>query len=58
MSRGRAGRRQRLEDIAQERGVRMPTLRTQTRAILYKTGTARQADLIRLIVGLPGDLRP
>jgi PAS domain-containing protein/DNA-binding CsgD family transcriptional regulator len=47
----------RLEDIAQERGVRMPTLRTQTRAILYKTGTARQADLIRLIVGLPGDLR-
>jgi DNA-binding CsgD family transcriptional regulator len=48
----------RLEDIAEERGVRMPTLRTQMRAILHKTGTGRQADLIRLIVGLPGDLRP
>jgi len=43
----------RLEDIAVERGVRMPTLRTQLRAILDKTGTRRQADLVRLIVGLP-----
>jgi PAS domain-containing protein/DNA-binding CsgD family transcriptional regulator len=43
----------RLEDIAEERGVRMPTLRTQMRAILDKTGTDRQADLMRLIVGLP-----
>ena len=43
----------RLEDIAEERGVRMPTLRTQLRAILDKTGTRRQADLMRLIVGLP-----
>jgi PAS domain-containing protein/DNA-binding CsgD family transcriptional regulator len=43
----------RLEDIAEERGVRMPTLRTQMRAILDKTGTHRQADLMRLIVGLP-----
>jgi DNA-binding CsgD family transcriptional regulator len=43
----------RIEDIAEERGVRMPTLRTQMRGILHKTGTRRQADLIRLIVGLP-----
>jgi DNA-binding CsgD family transcriptional regulator len=43
----------RLEEIAEERGVRMPTLRTQPRAILDKTGTRRQADLMRLIVGLP-----
>ena len=43
----------RLEDIAEERGVRMPTLRTQLRAILDKTGTRRQADVMRLIVGLP-----
>lgn len=43
----------RLEDIAEKRGVRMPTLRTQMRAILDKTGTDRQSDLMRLIVGLP-----
>jgi DNA-binding CsgD family transcriptional regulator len=43
----------RLEDIAEERGVRMPTLRTQLHAILDKTGTRRQADLMRLIVDLP-----
>ena len=43
----------RLEEIAEERGVRMPTLRTQMRAVLDKTGTDRQADLMRLIVGLP-----
>ena len=43
----------RLEDIAEERGVRMPTLRTQLRAVLDKTGTDRQADLMRLLVGLP-----
>jgi PAS domain-containing protein/DNA-binding CsgD family transcriptional regulator len=43
----------RLEDVAEERGVRMPTLRTQLRAILDKTGTRRQTDLMRLIVGLP-----
>jgi len=43
----------RLEDVAGERGVRMPTLRTQLRAILDKTGTRRQADLMRLVVGLP-----
>jgi DNA-binding CsgD family transcriptional regulator len=48
----------RLEDIAEERGVRMPTLRTQLRSILDKTGTRRQADLMRLIVGLPAVRTP
>jgi DNA-binding CsgD family transcriptional regulator len=43
----------RLEDIAEERGVRMPTLRTQMRAILDKTGTDRQSALMRLMVRLP-----
>ena len=48
----------RLEDVAEERGVRMPTLRTQLRAILDKTGTRRQPDLMRLIVGLPAVSEP
>jgi PAS domain-containing protein len=45
----------RLQDVAQERGVRLPTLRTQLRAILEKTGSRRQAELMRLIVSLPAD---
>jgi PAS domain-containing protein len=48
----------RLEDVAEERGVRMSTLRTQLRAILDKTGTRRQPDLMRLIVGLPAVRSP
>jgi PAS domain-containing protein/DNA-binding CsgD family transcriptional regulator len=43
----------RLDEIAEERGVRMPTLRTQLRAILDKTDTKRQSDLMRLLLGLP-----
>jgi PAS domain-containing protein/DNA-binding CsgD family transcriptional regulator len=43
----------RLEDVAEERGVRMPTLRTQMRSVLDKTGTDRQSDLMRLLAGLP-----
>jgi DNA-binding CsgD family transcriptional regulator len=31
----------------------MPTLRTQLRAILDKTDTKRQSDLMRLLLGLP-----
>jgi DNA-binding CsgD family transcriptional regulator/PAS domain-containing protein len=45
----------RLIDVAEERGLRMPTLRTQLRAILEKTDSRRQADLVRLIVSLPAD---
>jgi DNA-binding CsgD family transcriptional regulator len=43
----------RLEDVAAERGVRMPTVRTQMRRVLAKTGTDRQSDLMRLLAGLP-----
>jgi PAS domain-containing protein/DNA-binding CsgD family transcriptional regulator len=47
----------RLIDVAEERSLRMPTLRAQLRAILAKTGSRRQADLMRLIVSLPADRR-
>ncbi|MEZ5936127.1 MAG: hypothetical protein R3F54_30340 [Alphaproteobacteria bacterium] len=47
------GSGRRLECIAAERGRSMSTLRTQMRAILNKTGTDRQADLLRLLGTLP-----
>jgi DNA-binding CsgD family transcriptional regulator/PAS domain-containing protein len=40
-------------DIAEKRGVRLSTVRTQLKAILAKTGVSRQADLVRLIARLP-----
>jgi len=43
----------RLEDIAAGSSVRMPTIRTQLRATLAKTGTHRQAELVRLLLTLP-----
>lgn len=43
----------RLEDISVEAGVSKTTLRTQLRAVMDKTETNRQADLIRLILSLP-----
>lgn len=43
----------RPEEIASRRGVRISTVRTQLSSILSKTGTARQADLVRLIASLP-----
>jgi len=46
-----AGRR--LDEVADERRVRMTTLRTQLRAIFSKTGTRRQAELAQLIARLP-----
>jgi DNA-binding NarL/FixJ family response regulator len=51
-----AGRR--LHDIAEERGVRMTTLRTQMRAIYSKTRTSRQAELAQMIAGLPVSSQP
>lgn len=44
---------QRLNAIANARGVRMPTVRTQLRALFDKTGTKRQAQLVGLITSLP-----
>jgi DNA-binding CsgD family transcriptional regulator len=39
--------------IAQRRGVRVSTIRTQIRTILAKTGVGRQIDLVKLIARLP-----
>ncbi|HLI19676.1 MAG TPA: helix-turn-helix transcriptional regulator, partial [Stellaceae bacterium] len=47
----------RLVDIAQEFDVRMPTVRTQLRAVLKKVGASRQADLVRIVLALPPMLR-
>lgn len=43
----------RLEEIADERGVKITTLRTQLSAILAKTGTQRQTELLLLLARLP-----
>jgi DNA-binding CsgD family transcriptional regulator/PAS domain-containing protein len=43
----------RLTEIAQEFDVRMPTVRTQLRAVLKKVGANRQADLVRIVLALP-----
>jgi DNA-binding CsgD family transcriptional regulator/PAS domain-containing protein len=43
----------RLRQIAAERSVQLPTVRNQLRAVLAKTGTARQADLVRRLATLP-----
>lgn len=46
----------RLHEIAQDCAVRMPTVRTQLRAVLKKVGAARQADLVRIVLALPATL--
>jgi DNA-binding CsgD family transcriptional regulator len=43
----------RLGRIAADRGVQLPTVRNQLRAVLAKTGTGRQAELVLLLAGLP-----
>lgn len=43
----------RLRHIAAERGVQLPTVRNQLRAVLAKTGTGRQSELVRLLATLP-----
>lgn len=40
-----------LHQIAEDRGVRITTVRTQLSSILKKTGTGGQADLIRILAG-------
>lgn len=42
-----------LEDYAADQGLKLPTVKTQLRSIFAKTGTERQASLIRLISGVP-----
>jgi DNA-binding CsgD family transcriptional regulator len=46
------------EDIAAERGVSLPTMRTQIRQILEKTGALHLRDLVRLLAGLPAGRPP
>jgi DNA-binding CsgD family transcriptional regulator len=41
------------EEIAEKRGVKISTLRTQLEAIFRKTRTESQRDLLRLLGGLP-----
>jgi DNA-binding CsgD family transcriptional regulator len=41
------------EEIAAERAVSLPTVRTQIRQILAKTGALHVRDLVRLLAGLP-----
>jgi DNA-binding CsgD family transcriptional regulator len=43
----------RLGRIAADRGVQLPTVRNQLRAVLAKTGMGRQAELVRLLATLP-----
>ena len=40
------------EEIAAERRVSVPTVRTQIRQILAKTGALHLRDLVRLLAGL------
>ncbi|HQW21263.1 MAG TPA: helix-turn-helix transcriptional regulator [Rhodocyclaceae bacterium] len=42
-----------VEEYARDQGLRLPTVRTQLSSIFNKTGTERQASLVRLIAGIP-----
>lgn len=39
-----------LQDVAREAGISIHTARSQLKAVFDKTGTTRQADLVRLLV--------
>ena len=42
-----------VEEYAHDQDLRLPTVRTQLSSIFNKTGTDRQATLVRLIAGIP-----
>jgi len=42
-----------LDDYARECDVRLTTLKTQLKSLFAKTGTHRQADLVRLVMDVP-----
>ncbi len=42
-----------VEDYARDQGLCLPTVRTQLSSIFNKTGTDRQATLVRLIADIP-----
>jgi DNA-binding CsgD family transcriptional regulator len=49
---------QTIEAYAQENGLRLPTVKSQLHAAFEKTGTDRQAALVRLITGIPAVREP
>ncbi len=42
-----------VEEYSRDNDLGLPTVRTQLSAIFHKTGTSRQATLVRLIAGIP-----
>ncbi|MFC4165882.1 helix-turn-helix transcriptional regulator [Teichococcus aestuarii] len=46
------------EEVAQAREVRLSTVRSQVQALLAKTGTRRQGELLRLLLSLPQAAAP
>ena len=42
-----------VENYARDHGLRLPTVRTQLSSVFNKTGTDRQAELVRLVAGIP-----
>lgn len=42
-----------VDEYAKVQGLGLPTVRTQVRSVLDKTGTARQQDLVRMLALLP-----
>jgi len=47
-----------VDEYAQAQGLAMPTVRSQVRAVLDKTRTARQQDLVRLLSAIPSARAP
>lgn len=43
-----------FSDIAEERGISLNTIKTQMKAIFFKTETTRQSELVRLLGSIPG----
>jgi DNA-binding CsgD family transcriptional regulator len=43
----------RLEEVAEERGVSLGTVRSQFKAILRKAEVDRQAELVRALLAIP-----
>jgi DNA-binding CsgD family transcriptional regulator len=44
-----------LSDAADNLGITIGTARTQLKSVFLKTDTSRQAELVRLLLLLPGD---
>lgn len=45
------------KEIAQRSGAALPTVRTQLKRVMEKTGVSRQSDLVRLLLGVPSRLK-